>query len=119
MRYALWIALLGLTPETARGRCKEFAEDMRSEFPELRLVRGHYHDEHWGKQEHWWLDLENRVIDPTAVQFPSAGDGVYEELPEGVEESTGRCPNCGEQVYGGITFCDMDCETEYRDYLLS
>lgn len=117
MRYELWIALLDLNPETALGRCKEFAEDMQSEFPELRLVRGYYHDPQWGKREHWWLMLEDRIIDPTAIQFPSAGQGRYEELPEGEEEPTGKCLNCGEHTYGTSKFCSPRCEAQFRESL--
>lgn len=113
MRYQLWISLLRLTPETALGRCKEVAIDMQDNFPELRLVRGHYYDDEWGRRGHWWLQLGDRIVDPTAIQFPSAGEGRYEEHPEGAEEPTGICMNCGEYVYGGSKFCNNTCEAEF------
>jgi hypothetical protein len=90
---------------------------MQAVFPELRLVRGHYHDEQWGRQEHWWLQRGDRVIDPTAVQFPSAGSGLYEEHPEGAEEPTGQCLNCGDYVFDYTPFCCARCDSEFREEL--
>ena len=47
-----------MTPEDYkryRGTCKEYAEYLCAMVPELRLVRGHYHDPVWGTKEgHWW-----------------------------------------------------------------
>jgi len=82
------------------GRCKEITEAMVKEFPELRRVRGHYYCWIWGEREHWWLvTSDGEVIDPTAAQFPSKGEGRYVEFDG--QEPTGMCPNCGEYCYNG------------------
>jgi len=84
-----------------KGTCCEITKAMQVVFPELRRVRGHYHCWIWGKREHWWLMNGDEVIDPTKDQFPSRGEGTYVELPKGMPEPTGMCPNCGEYCYNG------------------
>ena len=95
-----------------RGKCKEFSEALILERPELTLVRGHYFEPTWGRDEaHWWcVDPEGTIVDPTAKQFPSGGvkelytefDGVIfcEQCEEQTTEDTmvlaGRYPCCSE-----------------------
>lgn len=93
MTYQEWIDQL----DDVTGKCEEITAAMAEAFPELRRVRGHYHCWIWGKREHWWLMDGDEVVDPTAAQFPSKGEGSYVEW-EG-EEPTGMCPNCGEYCY--------------------
>lgn len=95
--YQLWI---DQNVKDGTGGCKEVTEAMVKEFPELHRVRGHYHCWIWGKREHWWLTTSDGVvIDPTAAQFPSRGEGRYVEFDG--PEPTGKCPNCGEYCYDG------------------
>lgn len=60
------------------GKCLETSYLMLQEFPDLRLVSGHYYDACWGERSHFWLvDPEDYIIDPTAAQFPTKGNGAY------------------------------------------
>lgn len=104
------------------GACREYTKLMNEAFPELRIVRGHYYCYNWGEREHWWcLDPENKIVDPTAHQFPSCGKGYYSEWDESREEPTGHCLNCGEYTFDQKTFCSEDCEiatrSEFNSYL--
>ncbi len=65
--------------KTFRGRCKELSEQACSSDPSLKLVRGHYFCPLWNRNEqHWWtVRPDGSIYDPSARQFPSAGNGVY------------------------------------------
>ncbi len=78
-----------------RGKCKKMSEALVTERPELRLVRGHYFCPIWGRnEEHWWCeDAEGTVVDPTRLQFPSAGFGHYEEFDGNVQ-----CEQCNKSI---------------------
>jgi len=91
---------------------------MQKIFNELTAVRGHYYCPVWGKREHWWLvDKDNEIIDPTAMQFPSKGLGIYEPFKEGSAEPTGICMNCGEYCYEGrSSACSEVCDAEIKEY---
>jgi hypothetical protein len=96
--------------------CRVYVELMREDFPELRVVRGHYICPTWGKRAHWWLSTDQGdIVDPTAAQFPSHGCGDYEVWEEGAEEPTGKCMNCGEYCYGGKAVCSDTCATELME----
>jgi len=87
-----------------RGKCKEMSEELCAADPTLRLVRGYYHCPHWGKQAHWWCSRPDGIIvDPTVLQFPSKGYGVYEEF-DGICE----CEYCGKLV-GRHFYCSYEC----------
>lgn len=109
MTYAEWIK--ENVPETY-GSCREATRDMLKAFPHLRRVRGHYYCWVWGKRKHWWLMDGDTILDPTASQFPSKGEGRYEELPPDTPEPTGMCPNCGEYCYNGEQVHDH-CYSEF------
>lgn len=81
--------------EKYRGRCKEMSEALCAEDPTLTLVRGFYHCPIWGtKEQHWWCTREDgTIVDPTKLQFPSAGLGEYE-----VFDGTVECAECGKAV---------------------
>ena len=84
----------------AYGQCHTESKCMAKQFPELKLTRGHYYDDIWGRREHWWLTADDgSIVDPTANQFPTRGQGVYYPWIEGAKEPTGKCVNCGEYVY--------------------
>lgn len=59
--------------------CYKVTREMLRAFPELWRVHGYYYCWILGKRKHWWLTDGNVVIDPTASQFPSKGEGRYEE----------------------------------------
>lgn len=108
-------------PFRGRGKCRQVSEAMQKAFPELQLVAGFYECPVWGDQEHWWLMTpENEVVDPTVLQFPSGGFGVYRVLDPD-ERPVGKCMNCGGYVYRGSPsdYCCSDkCEAELmKDYL--
>jgi hypothetical protein len=95
-----------------RGKCKEMAEALVQQNPELHLVRGFYHCPFWGKQAHWWTEKKDgTIIDPSAAQFPSMGAGDYERFNGMV-----RCEECGKEILeekayfqGRHAFCDGEC----------
>jgi hypothetical protein len=92
------------------GKCIEYTEKMAADFPELTIVRGHYHCQYWGVREHWWLiDERGNIIDPTANQYPSQGAGCYTPWSEGNDEPTGKCLNCGAYSYHGSATCSAEC----------
>ena len=99
--------------EKYRGKCKQLAEDAVNKNPQLELVRGWYHCDFWGKQEHWWTKYKDgSIYDPSAKQFPSKGIGEYEEFRGYCE-----CAECGKPIkeediqYTGsrYVFCSGKC----------
>jgi hypothetical protein len=64
-----------------RGKCKEMAEQAVRDDPSLRIARGWYVDPFWGKEQHWWtVRQDGSIYDPSKLQFPSKGNGEYEEF---------------------------------------
>lgn len=119
MTYADFIAEHWPDRQSAYGRCQDAAAAMAAQFPELTLTRGHYYCTSWGERQHWWcVGPSGEIVDPTAIQFPSAGQGVYVPWVEGEKEPTGRCPNCGGYVYDGGTVCSDECARSYEAYIL-
>jgi hypothetical protein len=116
--YDAWIEAHVPDFSAAYGKCASVTEHMAAAFPELRRVRGHYYDFGWGERAHWWLvTADGRIVDPTAKQFPSRGQGHYEEWREGMPLQTGICMDCGDPVYDGATFCSPECEAATCRYL--
>lgn len=115
-KYRQWIeAHVG---ENAYGNCHQFTHEMASNFPELKVVRGHYYCLAWGQRAHWWCVLPDGTnIDPTASQFPTKGKGVYVQHVEGEPEPTGKCPDCGAYCYNHEQFCSENCERSYMAYM--
>lgn len=100
-----------------RGKCKEMCEDAVCADPSLRLVRGHYFCPIWNSnQPHWWTVREDGTIyDPSALQFPSAGMGIYEEF-----NGMCTCAECGKKVSeneadieGNYAFCSYLCHGRF------
>ena len=100
-------------PMAAWGKCVEFSEKMKQDFPELILVKGYVSSPEnpdnnryagYDKQyTHQWLRTADGVIvDPTAAQFSLLGKLNYQEF-EGV--FTGWCQECGIIVYDGAVLC--------------
>lgn len=74
-----------------RGTCRQASEEAAKKDPSLKVVRGYYHCWEWGRQPHWWCVRSDGVIfDPTKNQFPSLGEGEYEEF-----DGTCTCSECG------------------------
>ena len=95
------------------GECVDVTQRMQDAFPLLERVRGHYYCPVWGERAHWWLvDVHGEIIDPTAGQFPSKGNGRYEPWDDSQEEPTGRCMGCGGYCYGGDSVCSPACEVD-------
>ncbi len=110
-KYREWISE---NVQNAYGKCAEVTNEMAVAFPELVRVRGHYYCWVWGERSHWWLVDENgSIVDPTAEQFPSKGNGEYVQWIDGTPEPTGKCANCGNLVYNGDTCCSEICSAEY------
>lgn len=79
-----------------RGKCKEFCDALILERPELTLVRGHYFEPQWARDEaHWWCtEPDGTIVDPTAKQFPS---GCIKELYTPYNGFS-DCEECGESI---------------------
>lgn len=95
-----------------RGKCKDMSEAAVAADPSLTLVRGHYICPVWGEQQHWWTTRpDGSIYDPTALQFPSEGAGVY--IPfDGIV----YCDQCGKGVseaeaygVGRYAYCSGTC----------
>lgn len=100
-----------------RGKCKEMSEALAESTPGFRVVRGHYFCPLWASNEpHWWCVDEAGVIhDPTRLQFPSQGHGIYEEF-NGIIE----CSNCGKEMReedatfdSRYAFCSYECHGRF------
>jgi hypothetical protein len=102
--------------EIYRGKCREMAEALIKQNPDLRLVRGYYHCPLWGKQPHWWtVKPDGTIVDPSAAQFPSYGAVEYEEFNGMV-----RCEECGKElteksayIENNHVFCGGKCYGRY------
>lgn len=110
-----------LSPEEGykkyRGRCRELSEAACREDPTLTLVRGHYFCPLWCSEEpHWWtVRQDGTIYDPTRLQFPSKGFGIYTPF-NGVI----ACSNCGKEVQeeeadidGNYAFCSHLCHGQF------
>jgi hypothetical protein len=118
-QYRHYIDNLGLTQQTAYGKCHEVCQEMLKHFPELKLVRGHYECLIWGERGHWWLvDPDGETIDPTVIQFPCGTLGYYTPWDESKPIPTGVCPNCSGYCYDGTYLCSDKCSAEYAAYCL-
>lgn len=99
-----------------RGKCKEMAEAAVAADPTLRLVRGHYLEPLWGREEaHWWtVRPDGTIFDPTRLQFPSGGVAEFYTEFDGICQ----CHECGRDVpeaeaiiagNGHYALCSMAC----------
>lgn len=100
-----------------RGKCKEMSEALCAKDPSLTLVRGHYFCPIWNSdEEHWWcVDAEGGIVDPTRLQFPSKGMGIYTPF-NGIL----ACAECGKEtpeaeatIYGNYAFCSGRCAARF------
>lgn len=101
-----------------RGRCKELSEEACANDPDLVLVRGHYFCPIWNRDnQHWWCVRKStgEIFDPSCLQFPSAGAGIYEPFNNIV-----TCAECGKEVLeeeaqfeGRYAFCSTRCRMRF------
>ena len=100
-----------------RGKCKEEAEKLCQEDPTLTLVRGHYFCPLWNSEEpHWWCTKsDGTIVDPTKLQFPSGGLGIYTPFSGLV-----TCSECGKELKeeeaqfdSNYTFCSTACHMRF------
>jgi hypothetical protein len=101
-------------------KCVEVTQEMQQVFPELRIVKGMATIlEDFNDYPHQWLiDLEGNIVDPTKKQW--IGIIEYKEITEKDEQLVGKCPNCGEWIYGNYReFCDDKCADSYLRYIMS
>ena len=99
-----------------RRKCLQFCQKAVAENPDLTLVRGYYHCPIFGKQQHWWtVDKGGNIYDPTALQFPSKGTGVYEPFGGFV-----NCAECDKAMAeeeadfeGRYAFCSTACHMRF------
>lgn len=105
-------------PFDGYGECADVTRDIAAKDPSLTRVRGFYHCHQWGRRAHWWLkDSAGKVIDPTKMQFPSAGSGEYEEY-DPIKHPTpiGRCMQCGAETFEHTNYCNDDCLAQLEGY---
>lgn len=115
-KYANWIRRN--VPPVCDGLCGSTTLEMAEAFPELQRMAGHYICPLAGTQPHWWLlTPDGEIIDPTARQFPSQGQGEYQPWPAEQPLPTGVCANCGEYAYDHQTCCSDECSRAYVLYL--
>jgi len=115
MSYSEWIQ--NNVAETF-GQCAEATAKMQDAFPELTRVRGHYFCPIWEDRAHWWLvDPAGKIVDPTAGQFPSKGNGTYTMWDESEPEPTGKCLECGEYAFGS-NFCSDEHQAAFMEEFL-
>ena len=101
-----------------RGKCRQFSEQAVKDDPTLRLVRGYYWCPFTNREEqHWWCEKpDGTIVDPTKLQFLSAGMGEYREF-----DGTVVCDECGAvllekdaMIQGTHAFCrNTDCFGKY------
>jgi len=104
-KYQQWIKDNVTNPNL---QCAKYTLEMLEAFPELKRVRGYYHDFFQGRRPHWWLvKPDGYVIDPTVEQFCLGGE--YELYDESLGEPKGKCINCGELSYYHMNVCSKKC----------
>ncbi len=98
---------------TYRGKCKELSEIAVTNDPSLKLIRGHYYCPLWNRNEpHWWTERpDGTIFDPSSLQFPSNGSGIYTPFNGTVE-----CSECGKKILeneaqfaGNYALCSYEC----------
>lgn len=122
--YQAWIdAYVTEHNQFVRGKCKDASTRMAAAFPgELRQAAGFVHVA-WGRgrEQHFWcVTTDGEIVDQTALQYAQTTIFEYEELDLEKDRHripTGCCMDCGDDVYGGATFCNDECERATREYM--
>ncbi len=99
---------------TYRGKCKELCEELCKNNADLKIVKGWYHCPIWNTEEqHYWCeDKQGDIVDPSAKQFPSEGNGLYKKFNGLV-----KCEECGKEfpleeaypTYNSHYLCSSKC----------
>ena len=120
--------------DICRNKCTWWAKTFQERHPELTLVRGFFgirNPENPCTEvaiiEHVWFTTElGEIIDPTRAQFGSLQEGwsdLYRVFdPEQDHILIGKCPNCGEEIYGlekdgPKDICSEECAESYTRYI--
>lgn len=107
------------------GKCLLATVEMNAAFDDLRIVKGHV-ETSWGRRGHAWLvDGTGQIFDPTAKQFQAVFE--YDAWEPGGEVRTGKCMNCGNEIWravqsldfdhSGETICGNECHEAFTKYL--
>jgi len=119
--YKVWIDQ-NVNDDNGYGKCDELTRRMVKAFPTLTRRKGFFHSVFWGRRQHWWCrDEGGDIVDPTARQHPDGicfpkSDEAYEDLTDCTDDElaervpSGKCMDCGAEVYGGKRFCNSACE---------
>lgn len=119
-RYRAWVSRH--VEGDGYGHCTTVVPAMIEAFPELTMRRGFFHDAFWGRRQHMWaVAPDGTIVDPTGLQHPTGSlfalpgsfeASLYEAIPDDELEAripSGVCLQCGDDVYGGATFCGTNC----------
>lgn len=123
--YQNWIDNYLLKHKFCNGLCFSATSAMLKCFPELIQVKGYIFNIHDKKYNHWWLKtIDNEIIDPTVSQFIIIGDASFIKYEEYCELKygplpTGKCMDCGKNIYHNGAFCNDICATNTVKYLNS
>lgn len=98
------------------GKCYTICKAISDVHPEFLLTRGHYFCPFWNEnRQHWWLEINNIIFDPTKEQFPSKGAGIYKKF-DGICE----CSECKVKMKeentlkdGRYIFCSSECYKKF------
>lgn len=79
-----------VTPGNVRYRCRELADKLVEQFPELRRAAGYYTPlGETAPVAHWWcVAPDGSIVDPSAHQFLCMGEGEYAEVKEEIFRSS-------------------------------
>jgi hypothetical protein len=91
-----------------RGKCLEMSQALVSADKDLTLVRGHYLDDFWGPQPHWWCKRisTGEIVDPTVRQFPTGRSGISQEDRYEMFDGWIECEECGKRVQEENAYLD-------------
>lgn len=104
--------LNGRSPRFLVGMCSVASREMCEVFPDLKPIPGWVYDAEGYSLEHvWCVDSEGRIYDPTVKQFNSKVVR-YEAWEPGGSVYTGKCFNCGCEIYRSVESLD----NPVRDY---
>lgn len=99
------------------GSCGSGSAAAVKAFPELALCRGIVE----GRGYHWWCVAPDGVIvDPTYPQFkipPSAKEYLFLDEQTAHLLPTGKCMNCGWEVWKKAAVCSEECAEGVADDL--
>lgn len=124
MNYQEWIEEnIPQDPEAQLGKCMEFCEIVRKQFPELKIVKGVVRSEHnadnYGgilkEYPHAWLEApDGEIVDPAQGQFCLIEPIERVRFPENATKMQ-RCLICGGYFTDVHDGCRHGCSADLRD----